>query len=62
MKLENAISLPLAGLITAGKPIEAVEEKETIGVPANFVTDAANSYVLKVKGKSMIDECSRGFA
>ena len=52
----RALELPLAGLITAGEPIEAIEEKETIGVPADFVRDAANSYVLRVRGESMIDE------
>ena len=52
----EAIELPLAGLITAGEPIEAIEEKETIAVPADFVTDSFNSYVLKVKGESMIDD------
>lgn len=52
----RAIELPLAGLITAGEPIEAVEENETIAVPADFVTDAANSYVLKVKGESMVED------
>lgn len=51
-----SLSLPLAGLITAGEPIEAVEERETIAVPADFVTDSANSYVLKVKGESMIED------
>src|SRR3989339_963240 len=52
----RALELPLAGLITAGEPIEALEERETIGVPADFVTDSANSYVLRVKGESMIEE------
>ena len=52
----QAIELPLAGLITAGEPIEAVEDHETIAVPANFVTDNFNSYVLRVKGESMIEE------
>ncbi|MEA1963426.1 MAG: transcriptional repressor LexA [Patescibacteria group bacterium] len=52
----RALELPLAGLITAGEPIEAIEEKETIAVPADFVSDKINSYVLKVKGRSMIDE------
>src|SRR3989339_1074000 len=52
----RALELPLAGLITAGEPIEAVEEKETIGVPADFIRDEANSYVLRVKGQSMIEE------
>lgn len=51
-----AIMLPLAGLITAGEPIEAIEENEAIAVPADFVVDAMNSYVLKVKGRSMIED------
>jgi repressor LexA len=52
----EAIELPLAGLITAGEPIEAIETKETIGVPADFITDRVNSFVLKVKGESMVEE------
>lgn len=51
-----AIFLPLAGVITAGIPIEAIEENEAIAVPADFVVDAMNSYVLKVKGRSMIED------
>lgn len=51
------ILLPLSGLITAGEPIEAVEDdQEAIAVPGNFVLDQANSYVLKVKGRSMIED------
>lgn len=50
------IDLPLVGLITAGEPIEAVEENETMAIPSDFVPDAGNSYILKVKGRSMIDE------
>lgn len=52
----QAIELPLAGLITAGEPIEAIETKETIAIPANFITDNVNSYVLEVRGESMKDE------
>jgi len=52
----QAIELPLVGLITAGEPIEAIEEHETIAVPSDLVTDSANSYVLKVRGESMIEE------
>lgn len=52
----QAVDLPLAGLITAGEPIEALEDNETIAVPADFVRDTVNSFVLKVKGTSMIDE------
>lgn len=51
-----SIMLPLAGLITAGEPIEAIEENEALAVPANFVVDAENSYVLQVKGRSMIED------
>jgi len=51
----HSIELPLVGLITAGEPIEAVEQNETMAVPSDFVQDE-NSYVLKVKGTSMIDE------
>ena len=50
-----SIALPLVGLITAGSPIEAVENREAIGVPLSLVDDPANSYVLKVKGESMIE-------
>lgn len=55
MKLGKTIELPLVGMITAGEPIEAIEENETIGVPADLVRDE-NAYVLKVKGTSMVDE------
>lgn len=48
--------LPFAGLITAGQPIEAVETNDTIAVPADFVVDKMSSYVLRVKGESMIDD------
>ena len=52
----KAFNLPLVGLITAGQPIEALETKETFAVPVNLVKDEANTFVLKVKGESMIDE------
>jgi repressor LexA len=51
-----SIMLPLAGIITAGEPIEAIEEREAMAVPSDFVVDADNSYVLKVKGRSMIED------
>lgn len=52
----RAVELPLVGLITAGEPIEAVEMMETIAIPADFVRDKINSYVLQVKGESMVEE------
>lgn len=53
---EPAVLLPLLGLITAGEPIEAVEDRETMAIPATFVLDGANSFVLRVKGRSMIED------
>lgn len=51
-----AVDLPLIGLITAGEPIEAIENKDTMALPASFVSNVENSYVLRVKGQSMINE------
>ena len=56
VKWGKSVFLPLKGLITAGKPIEAIEEQETMAVPVDLVPDSSNSYVLRVKGESMIDE------
>ena len=52
----RSVILPLAGLITAGQPIEAIEERETFAVPVELAPDSANSYVLRVKGDSMIED------
>ena len=49
------VELPIAGLITAGAPIEAIEDRtETMTVPKELVKNP-NSYILKVKGDSMIE-------
>lgn len=56
IRFSRAIQLPLAGLIAAGEPIEAIESRETMAVPAELVVDQANSYVLRVKGQSMIED------
>ncbi len=47
-------SIPLLGFITAGSPIERVEQNETIHVPESMVR--RNTYALKVRGNSMIDD------
>jgi repressor LexA len=53
----RSVVLPLVGLITAGQPIEAVEDRrETLAVPAELASDPSNTYILKVKGESMIEE------
>ena len=51
----RAVELPLLGYVAAGSPIEAVAGSETIAVPENLV-GKRDSYVLRVKGDSMIDE------
>ena len=51
----RAIELPLLGTVAAGAPIEAVASSETIAVPEDVVS-ARDSYALRVRGNSMIDE------
>ena len=48
------IEIPLLGKITAGSPIERVEDDERVKVPANMVRK--DTYALKVCGHSMIDD------
>ena len=52
---QRAIELPLLGYVAAGAPIEAVATSESIAVPEDL-TGKRDSYVLRVKGDSMIDE------
>lgn len=51
----RALELPLLGYVAAGAPIEAVASNETIAVPEHLC-GRRESYVLRVKGDSMIDE------
>ena len=51
----RAVDLPLLGYVAAGSPIEAVAGTETIAVPESLI-GKRDSYVLRVKGDSMIDE------
>ena len=46
--------IPLLGTITAGNPIDRVEDHERVKIPANMVRK--NTYALKVRGHSMIDD------
>ena len=48
------VEIPLLGKITAGNPIECIEDQEKIKVPANMVRK--DTYALKVSGHSMIDD------
>ena len=50
----HAVELPLAGRIAAGRPLEAVEDRETISL-GDFAR-SGNTFVLQVKGDSMVDD------
>ena len=52
----SATELPLLGQVAAGVPIEAVTTQETIAVPDDLIPRRGSSYVLRVRGDSMIDE------
>ncbi len=51
------LQLPLLGYIAAGSPIEAIENRsESITVPSSMVTGRKRSFVLQVRGESMIED------
>jgi len=51
----RAVELPLLGRVAAGTPIEAIESAETVFVPEDML-GRGETYVLQVKGDSMIEE------
>jgi len=51
----RAVEVPLLGRVAAGTPIEAIHSTETIYVPEDML-GRSETYVLQVKGDSMIDE------
>ena len=52
---QGGLALPLAGMIAAGAPIEAVEAPETIDLK-EMLTRGHECFVLRVTGDSMIEE------
>lgn len=54
-KEATAIELPLLGYVAAGQPIEALENEDAFAVPQELVR-RSNTYVLRVKGESMIGD------
>jgi repressor LexA len=52
----RAVELPMLGYVAAGRPIEAVAGAESISVPDSLVAGRRDTYVLRVRGESMIDE------
>ena len=51
---EEMSELPLLGYVTAGEPVLLSEENEKVSVPISMVR--TNSYALRVRGHSMIDD------
>ena len=50
----NVAEIPLLGWVSAGQPVDINEDNEKVTVPANMVK--RNSYALRVRGHSMIDD------
>lgn len=51
-----SVALPLLGIVSAGAPLEVFEDPETFAVPRELVGRRRGSFVLRVRGDSMIDE------
>jgi repressor LexA len=58
LEVDTGVELPLLGYVTAGLPIETPEDRETIRVPRELLHRRVvkNSYALRVRGHSMIDD------
>ena len=52
---EGPAKLPLVGTIAAGRPIEAIEDRESLELDTMFVS-SRETFVLRVRGNSMIDD------
>lgn len=52
----GAVDVPLMGFVSAGRPIEAIQQQESISLPESML-GRGKTYVLKVRGDSMIEDC-----
>lgn len=48
-------SLPLVGMIAAGRPIEAIEDRQELSL-TDLIPTGDRMYLLRVRGKSMIED------
>lgn len=56
-KIVKGVELPIMGFIAAGSPIEPFSDPNaTFAVSANMIPANKKSYVLQVKGESMVDD------
>lgn len=51
---QDLVDVPLMGWVMAGLPVDICVDDERVAVPANMVRK--NTYALKVRGHSMIDD------
>ena len=56
--LVQTVELPVLGMVAAGSPIEALEDRQWLVVPQEFLR-SRETFVLRVKGSSMSDEQMR---
>ena len=57
IKINDSVDLPLLGFIAAGSPIEPYSDPNaTFTVSPELITGKKRSYVLQVKGQSMIED------
>ncbi|WP_106477585.1 LexA family protein [Phytohalomonas tamaricis] len=50
---DELVDVPLLGIVSAGLPMEACLDNETVRIPSRMVR--RNTYALRVRGDSMID-------
>jgi len=49
-------TLPLIGYLAAGFPLETFPQSQTIPIPAILVSNPEDTYVMRVKGDTLVDE------
>ncbi len=54
LMIGDVTEIPLLGWVAAGQPVDISEDNERVTVPNNMVKH--NSYALRVRGHSMIDD------
>ena len=56
-QIKVVVEIPIIGIISAGQPIEAIEEQQsTISLVSDSIKNSKDHYALRVAGDSMIDE------
>lgn len=58
MELEACYAIPIRGTVAAGQPLDVEEDDltERLSVPSDLVRNAEETFVLRVRGDSMIEE------